>query len=543
MVAISEARRSTLLPILFAAGVGLLVALKLVLSSDLSVQVRYSPHDDSLYTERALHLLAGEGFGPYDSRVLVKYPGLSLWLWVTRSVGIPFLLSIHALYIASGLYLLIAFMKLGASRWVLLAALALYLFNPTTFSEDWLRVMREPLDTALLVGMVGAMAYVLVRLKDGPAWGHLAVFCIAFAFSMFVREENRLLWALLAIFFVALLWRAKAVATLDRRMIVFLVAALAAPAVLAKACEHALREFVESYYGLPIVHDFVEGEFPRLLAAIRSIESTKDNRMVMVTQDRLAKLEKQVPAFAPVVERLPKPGPATLSCRLHGVCSEWSNGWMPFWIKDEAYQAGLTPSLAAAQDYFQRVRTEIENACAAGRLRCSPNGDGFLPPMELRWTRAYVAEGYRLARMALAPELYPKVAIPVVEPSEKVRQMYQAMGMRPTDMTVSEPLARIRAALVAPHQILAAFLLIAALGALALRLWIADLVPLGPIALIGVIVGLYAILRLATLTYVAVYIGPFTSRIVFSIYAVSVLLALPFIVETISAWRTASTRG
>jgi hypothetical protein len=259
----------------------------------------------------------------------------------------------------------------------------------------------------------------------------------------------------------------------------------------------------------------------------------------MVTQERLAKIEREVPAFAPVAERLPKPGPGTFSCRLHGVCSEWSNGWMAYWLKDSAFDAGLTPSLPGAQDYFRRVRTDIENACAAGRLRCTVNGIEFLPPMELRWTRAYVAEGYRLARMFLAPELYPKVAVPAIDPPKEVQQMFQVMGIPATAPPSSATLAGIRAGLVTPHQIFVGTLLLAALLALALRLWVADRVPLGPIALIGVIVGLYGLLRLATLAYVAVYLGPFTSRIVFSTYAVAVLIALPFIAETISAWRRA----
>ena len=397
--------------VIVMAGAALLLALKIVLSMDLTVQASYSPHDDTLYVERAAHLLSGEAFGPYDSRLLVKYPGLSLWVAGMRAVGVPFLLSIHALYVAAGIYLLFALRRAGVSYGMLLAAWALYLLNPLTFTDEWSRVFREPLDTALLVVMVAALAHILVRLTDRARWIHLGVFCGVFAFSMFLREENRLLWGLLALFFVALLWRAKQLGVLDWRALVFLGMVLVAPAVTAKAFEYGLREFVERNYGRPLVYDFAEGEFPRLLAAIRSIESQKDNRLVMVTQERLAKLRQEVPAFAPVIDRLPKPEPGTYSCRLQGVCSEWSNGWMPFWIKDEAFNAGLTPNLAATQDYFLRVRTDIESACAAGRLRCTPNGQGFLPPMELRWTRAYVGEAYRLLRMTLTPEPYIKACL------------------------------------------------------------------------------------------------------------------------------------
>ena len=101
----------------------------------------------------------------------------------------------------------------------------------------------------------------------------------------------------------------------------FIAAAALVPMVLGTGYELALRAFVERHYGLAILHDSGEGEFPRLLAAIRSIQTAKDNRLVMVTQEALEKLRTTVPAFLPVIERLPKPGARTFSCQLQGVCS------------------------------------------------------------------------------------------------------------------------------------------------------------------------------------------------------------------------------
>lgn len=516
-----------------------LLFVRLWLGSGLSVQITFAPHDDSLYVERALHLLSGEGFGPYDSRMLVKYPGLSIWLAGLAALGIPYLPSLNVVYLASGFYLVTAFLRLGANRWVMLAAFFLYAMNPLTFGHEWLRVLREPLDSVLMVLMSGAMAHIFAARQQGRGgWIHLALFAIAFAFSMFVREENRLLWALLGMFVAALAWWAYRYQR-SRASLLFIAAALVAPLGLAKSYEHAFRSFVDRQYGAPILHEFGEGEFPRLLAAIRSIESAKDNRLVMVTQERLEKLRKQVPIFAPVVEGLPKPGPATYSCRLQGVCSEWSNGWMPFWIKDEAFYAGLTPTLPEAQEYFRRVRIAIEQACAAGDIRCAGAGGGFLPPMGLRWTRAYVAAAFHLIQMTLAPEIYPKPQVAPVEVPGDVRYFYRKVVMADVGDTsgLKGSFAGFARALATPYQAVAAVLLVGAFLSLGIRLWIADRVPLGLGALIGIIVGSYAILRLAALTYVAVFLGPLTERIVMPTYVVLVLVALPFVVETISAWR------
>jgi hypothetical protein len=219
---------------------------------------------------------------------------------------------------------------------------------------------------------------------------------------------------------------------------------------------------------------------------------------------------------------------------------------MLYWIKDEAFRAGFTPSLPAAQDYFRRVRLGIEKACAAGKFGCTDRGQGFLRPLELRWTRAYVAEGFRLARMALVPDINFKWPGPESgEVPEELVRKYRAVTLtdgsparRPSN---SSMLVGFRNALVAPYQAVAALLLVAALAALAVRLWVADRAPLPPIALLGVVAGLYMLFRLAALTYVAVFLGPFVSRIVFSTYALSVIIAVPFIVETVLAWRKTTT--
>jgi hypothetical protein len=57
------------------------------------------------------------------------------------------------------------------------------------------------------------------------------------------------------------------------------------------------------------------------------------------------------------------------------------------------------------------------------------------------------------------------------------------------------------------------------------------------VALAAIVFGVFSLVRLAALSYVAVYFGQFTSRIIFSIYAVAILLALPFVADTLHSLR------
>lgn len=527
----------------FTAGVVVLVALRLLLVSDLPLIIVYSPHDDSMYVARAYHLLLGEAFGPYDSTVLVKYPGLSLWLAAMRTAAIPYLASVHALQTLAGLYMVAALLRCGINRWVVLGAFAFYLLNPVAFDEEWFRVLREPLSVSLFVALLAGGVHMAKSLAEGRwPWGHAVLFAAVLAFSLFLREDDRLLWGLLTLVGVALAWQC--VAT-ERRAsaLVFVVVFLCGAGALAKAYEFSLREYYARHYGLPILHELGEGEFPRFFAAARSIRSAKDNRMVAISNQTLENLYREVPLLRPVIVRLPPPGPRTYSCWYHGVCSETGSGWMALWIRDAAYRAGLTPSLVEEQNYYRTARLAIEHACASGALACAPRGAGLIPPMELRWTRGYVAEMWRLLNQLTVPEVQTArvPTQPSGTPADVIRE-YEA-----TTLTVARPagpptragdlLGVARVALAGFLKWVDALLLIAAAAAVAIRLWRTDRCPLTPFAILAVVFALYSVFRVAALSYVAVYLGGFEPRMMFSLHVAGAFLALPVIWEAATCMR------
>jgi hypothetical protein len=386
-------------------GATVLVLLKLFLLSGSAVQMVYQPHDAGLYVSRAFHLLMDGSLGPYDARLLVKLPGISLWLAGNRLLGIPYLLSINLLFAFAGIYFISALKRYNVNRLLLLLVFGLYLFNPVTIDREWFRMMREPLSISLLVSMLASMLFVLAHLHEKRfSITHFAMLAVIFSFAVMVREEDRLLYALLAMFVGLVLWKYwpifRGLNLVSRSGVLALVFL---SFMLALAGNVAMRSYVERHYGAPLFYDFGEGEFPRLIAAIRSVESRKDNRHVMVTQEALGKIRVAVPMFAPVIEGLPAPSQTSFSCERFKVCSEWTNGYELFWIKDAAFQAGLTPTLPAGQAYFRRVRLEIERACQEGRLKCRDKGQGLLPPFELRWTRAFLQEMTGILHMMTMP--------------------------------------------------------------------------------------------------------------------------------------------
>ena len=522
-----------------------LVALKLFLVSDIAVHIRFSPFDDSLYVSRAYAFLAGNGWGGYDAYVLAKLPGISLWLVASRWLGVPYLLGVNILYCLAGLLLVQAAAKSGVKKIFLLFAYIIYLCNPITSSVGWALPMREALSSVLTVALLGVSLQILSSAKERLPWGWVLGWGLIFAFGQLLREEDRLLWAYLILFASVALWlrRDPVKRLIDRKFALLL---LFVPLLLSSFVDSGVRFYNEIYYGAPILSDNSEGEFPKLMATLRSIDSPVDNRLVMLSQDVIQRLRPLVPDFAPVLDRLPAPGMQTYSCQLHKVCSEWSNGWLPWWVKQGSWEAGLTPSFAVGQAYFKSIREQIEGLCSSNKLSCQNRGSGMIPPVELRWFRAFLQEFTRIFSMLIYP-IVDVVAMDAqpVNAAKRLVEQYQYVTM--TSVTENPPLdnnfsfgslqAKWRDNLALVGAILIGIAVILGSFAIVWRWVMYPGVALSPLYQLCAIFWAYSFLRLLALSYVAVFFGPFEPRIVFSTYTGLGMLGILAIWDSIQAHK------
>lgn len=525
-----------------------LALLKLAIVWDQAVTVVNGPHDDSLYVYRAVHLLSGDSFGPYTSTTLVKYPGLSLWLAAGAALGLPYLLALNVLYVGAGLYLCAALRANGVPRVPIALGAILYLFHPFTFSFGWTRILREPLATVLLVAISASLLFVLKRLARGQiAVVHVAIFAVALTIATLTREEDILLYVIPVVAAIAVLFSAYRGRLLGRKVVALTVVALGFPVCFSLMGNAATRVYVAHVYGLPILHDFGEGEFPKMIAALRSIHAKKDNRYVMVPQEALASLSREVPRLEPVIRRLAAPGRETVSCQWLGVCTEWAAGWFLYWIKDAAYDAGLTRDLRSGQAYFRAVREDIEAACSAGRLQCSPKGRGLMPPFELRWTRALVKEAADLSAMLVRPDAVerqmPTSSHDVKLDNAFARVTHSKIERAPESLSAAQALELSqRSTLDSLHGLISMVVIVAAVllacFALVEGKSVESVLTIFLIALTS-----YVVIRLAALSYLALYMGRYDPRMVISTHMLLVLCAPCIIASVATSIQGAKIRG
>lgn len=516
--------------------------LRLALVSDLSIRPIDARVDDALYVTRAYHLLQGEAFGPYDAYLLVKHPGLSLWMAGAARLGIPYLLSVHVLYLLAGLYFVGVFAATGLSRTLLLGVFALHAFNPTTLDDVWFRVLREPLTIGLTVLIFGGMSAVLIALRRRrPALVALAVLGVAFALAILVREEDRLLYVALVLFDVAVVWHAWRWRGLRAWRWAAIVLVL--PPALGLFAEGGMRAFVARHYGRPVLNDLHEGRFPGLIAAMRSADVDKSRRLVMLPREALGRLRAAVPSTAPVIDGLPPAGLQSEACRAFRVCDEWTNGWMIFWVKQAAFTAGLTPSLSAAQEYFGTTAREIRAACERGALACRADGRGLLPRFDPRWVSALLHEG----RTFLLWTLFPYVTPPDVRRerlSPELARAFTATTLADLDPARTRPPGGgVSARAGYRHTVVVLMVpgilivLVTGTGVVVRRMARRPSEELSPVTTIALIAYALAVTRLAALSYAAVYVGFLHPRFVASTYAVAVLIAGVVLVEAAGALR------
>jgi len=504
-----------------------LIGFKLFLVADIAVHIRFSPIDDSLYVTRAYELLSGNEWGNYSPYVLAKLPGISLWLAATRLTGIPYILGINLAYIFAGLFLVNEANKIGINKIILLIAYFCFLFNPITFSTGWALPMREGVSSILMIFLLGLSLRILLSSKDGICFASIIFWAITFGFIQIMREEDILIWAYLILFISSVVWiRYDWVSRrFDFRDAIIL---LVASSLFTGLIGYGVRSYNHSHYGLPILSDFSEGEFPKLIAALRGVDSSVDNRLVMLPQEVIVRLRTLIPDFTPVLDRLPLPGAQTFSCKLQGVCSEWSNGWMLWWIKKSAADAGFTPTLLEGQAYFRLIREQIEALCASEKLHCHQSGAGIVPPMQLRWFRAFTQEFTALTLMFLYPdiEIISEGDLPVNAASSLV-DIYRQVTMTNVIMnsesevvaaTNGGPQTELRKFIAPIIAILNLFLMPFGAFALIWRWIMYPTVHPSPLFLLCSITWIYVVIRLLALTYLAVYFGPYESRIIFSSY-------------------------
>jgi len=179
-------------------------------------------------------------------------------------------------------------------------------------------------------------------------------------------------------------------------------------------------------------------------------------------------------------------------------------------------------------------------------LSCQTQGAGMIPPMELRWFRSYLHEFSRVLSMLIYPKV-ETVAMDAqpVNAAKGLVEKYQFVTL--TSVTENPPQesnfslgawrAEWRNVLGFADAVLIGIAVIFGSFAIVWRWVMYPGVASTPLYQLCVVFWAYSLLRLLALAYVAVFLGPFEPRIVFSTYTGFGMLGILAIWDSIQAHK------
>ncbi len=352
--------------------------------------------DDAHFVQQAYTLAGGQWLGDYDRTTLIKGAGYPLFIALSAGLGLPLKMAEQALYLAVGGALASALgrrAKQPWTGWLLFVALA---FNPVLWHPSLARVIREGF---YLSGMLAVVA--LAAWSFAPRCHRRAAVaaCGGLALGVFwiTREEGiAILPALLAMAAAgaALQWQRIRriqdrhprwpVPSLPRcgrslAMAGLLMGAVGATVVLS------VKAANRHVYGVFLATEFQSGAFVRAYGALSRIRHDHWQPYVVLPADARARAYAASPAArelqpfldGPVGELWRRAG-----CEQTGQdpCREVLSGWFMWALRDAAWQAGHHRDAAAAQAFYDRLASEINQACDSGRIPCGPPRATLAPP-------------------------------------------------------------------------------------------------------------------------------------------------------------------
>lgn len=338
--------------------------------------------DDYLMYTGARNISAGNWLGQYSYLTIGKHMLFSAWLALLNSLGVPYLLAGHVLYLGACFAVVFAFSPLIKSNWFKFVFFAALAFNPAAFADFTLRVYRDNITTSFFLLVFAAVVGFALRCRGEKLralWLYSALGGFALGASFLLREDG--VWLLpfvvlglgvSAFFFL----RSGAKKKLRRVLAMSLFGVVAAGVVLIYCGLNY------SHYGKFAVSDMTSGPFADAYGAITRVEleDYSYNLAVPVPREARALLYEESPAFKELEPYLESD--ILIRWRRDYGDGKLEYGGSFYWaVRAAASAAGYYETPEKADAYFARLADEINAACDSGALPARAKRSSINPPI------------------------------------------------------------------------------------------------------------------------------------------------------------------
>jgi hypothetical protein len=341
------------------------------------INVKNYPFDDGLFVGRAESLIGNtektlgstRGFNP-----LVKGQFYPFILKVSNDLNLSPLVFVYFLFLATVILILNILFKEKKDVFLISAMILFVLLDPSPFGAQASRIGRE-FTYEIIVMLSFAL---LIKLKsitlgrDFRLQYPLAIlFGVSIGFLMFLanntREERPWIYLIWLTGFIWLVGK--------KRKVVMPIILIAATTIIAYTFFNlSLKIYNENIFGVKLTSSTIEGEFPRLMSNLSSIEVKETfNPYVSISESKRQIAYENSPSFSQLKNYLEGDGKAWIQfgCENSQTCEDYANGWFHVALRVAIDDQGLWITQKSAQDFMLKVNTELEQACASGKIVCN----------------------------------------------------------------------------------------------------------------------------------------------------------------------------
>lgn len=327
---------------------------------------------DQVYDDRLLFryldtLLNKQWLGTYDHLTLIKGISYSLFMWFCEKTMIPYSVALAMLTILAAYIFVLAFKPVISNTYIRRLLFVLLIYSPVTFygliSQRLYRMALTPCVSLLAFSVLIGIFF---RIKESNklllCWSILAGFMISFFW--FLREDSVWILPFWIVISICALWgyiwsEKPSFLKIVKKLVVLIV-----PFIILFSVQMSISFINYRYYGYFGVNDRTEGGFAKLMSHAYSFEDKyEDNIDVWVSLNTLYHMMEVSPTFA------------TIGSKIDAEYAEWGMGeeitgdciqWV---IREAVYDAGYYESATTAQDFYQKVNQELEDAIKNGNIQ------------------------------------------------------------------------------------------------------------------------------------------------------------------------------
>lgn len=371
---------------------------KIWLSDVYLLRAVFAPHDDNHFITLASHILNGDWLGRYDQYsqyTLMKGVFYPIWIALSNIAGIPLLAAQQLLYaLASVVFIIAVSPEVKHKGWLFVIYIFL-LFNPFTIIVD--RIFRLGIYPALTILVIASAYGLYARTLSGKGKPFLWSLLLGFSLSAFWHTREEAIWiipSLLVLLFFTLygIWVNRGY-NLRR-----IVALYVAPVILVWLSTLILATLNWQSYGVFTPLEIHSSEFESAYSGLLRIKTNSWRRFYPVVKEARMKAYAVSPAFQELRPYLE----GNLGKQWQGHRVDIPAAFFIWAFRDAVQRAGYynfsqsknPKTIKQTFEFYERMGSELKEACNSGRLECASLLSPFVPPWHKEFTRLLIPTFY-----------------------------------------------------------------------------------------------------------------------------------------------------